>query len=271
MIIYWPTCLLFDYVILWLCLLVIISYVFLWLCFPNIYISIFSLFYFKLFSSNFKLYLFLTTNENTLFSNIEGRFFTFVFAPCVPSVNPWFTLSVTPLSVFIRFCCYLLRCVAIVSLIIPLCHHTFSSTRSYWIVQSTGAFVSSITFQWPTCLLFHVPALLLCALDLEKLSLHTPPLFHFATDCYSNGFLCSVALQLSTQPLFVSSFSSICFLLLRCFTSLFCLAYVSKSFPICSSSFLMSSSTPAHHPSAWLGTLGPYFSRSYLMLICSQN
>jgi hypothetical protein len=63
-------------------------------------------------SSNFKLYLFLTTNEIYLFSNIEGRFLLFVLAPCVPSSYRWFTLGVITSSFLIRFCCHLLRCVA---------------------------------------------------------------------------------------------------------------------------------------------------------------
>ena len=43
---------------------------------------------FLLFSTNFIIYLFLMTNEINLFFNIDGRLFTFVFAPCALVVNP---------------------------------------------------------------------------------------------------------------------------------------------------------------------------------------
>ncbi len=68
----------FDYVNLWLCLLSNWSYVFYDSAFP-IFTYPFSV-YFLFISSNFKLYLFLKTNEIYLFSNIEGRFLLFVFA-----------------------------------------------------------------------------------------------------------------------------------------------------------------------------------------------
>ena len=203
MIMYWPTCLLFDYVILWLCLLVIISYVFLWLCFPNIYISIFSLFYFKLFSSNFKLYLFLTTNENTLFSNIEGRFFTFVFAPCVPSVNPRFTLSVTPLSVFIRFCCHFFA----------LCSHSVpdhSSMSSHIFINS---FILNCPKYWCFCLLHH-------------LSMTHMPTF----PCFCSSFVC---LRLGKAALTHSPAFPLCNRLLFQRVSMFCGFTIVNSAPFC--------------------------------------
>ena len=86
------------------------------------------------------------------------KFFTFVVAPCVPSITPRFTLRVIPSSVFIRFCCHLFLCVAIVSLIIPLCCHTFSSASSHWMVQSTGAFYPPSLFIDPhACwMTFHI-------------------------------------------------------------------------------------------------------------------
>ena len=49
------------------------------------YLHIHFQFIFYLYPPIFKLYLFLKTNEIYLFSNIEGRFFTFCFCPCVPS------------------------------------------------------------------------------------------------------------------------------------------------------------------------------------------
>lgn len=115
------------------------------------------------------------------------KLFTSLFAPCVPSVNPWFTLSVTPSSVFIPFCCHLLLCVAIVSLIIPLCCHPLSSSPSLRTVQSTGVFVPSIHFVDPhACLVafhiafFHAPSFKSCCYILPRV----PPLKQviFSTD-----------------------------------------------------------------------------------------
>ena len=50
-----------------------------WLCLFYIHISIFSLFYFKFIFLQFNLEIFLTTNKNTSFFNIEGTLFTFLF------------------------------------------------------------------------------------------------------------------------------------------------------------------------------------------------
>ena len=61
----------------------------------------------------------------------RGKTFIFLFAPCVPSINPQFTLSVNTSSFLIRFCCHLLRCVALVFLIIPLCSYSLLSTSSH--------------------------------------------------------------------------------------------------------------------------------------------
>jgi hypothetical protein len=127
------------------------------------YLHIHFQFIYLLISSNFKLYFILTSNESTLFFKHRGKTFTFLFAPCVPSTNPWFTLSVIPSSVFVRFCCHLLLYVAIVSLIIPICCHLFQcvalcflsvplsfkalpSTPSLCFVQRAAAFLLSNDF-----------------------------------------------------------------------------------------------------------------------------
>ena len=102
-------------------------------------------------SSNLNSILFLKTNEIYLFLNIEGRFLLFVF-PLASHLQIVGSLWVCLLRYFFtRLSCHLLRCVAFVSLIIPLCSHYLLSTSSPRIVQSTGAFTFSIAFYWPTC------------------------------------------------------------------------------------------------------------------------
>ena len=54
----------------------------------DLYIHFQFIFIFIIFSTNFIIYLFLMTNEINLFLNIDGRLFTFVFAPCALVVNP---------------------------------------------------------------------------------------------------------------------------------------------------------------------------------------
>ncbi len=149
MLMSWPTCpfFKFDYVILWLCLLVNLSYVILWLCFPNIYMSIFSLFYI-LISSNFKLYFILKDQWNQFIFKNRGNFFPFCFAPCAPRFPRWCIHIVISSEVLCRLCCHLFERVALLLLSFPLCFEPYLLTPSLCFVQSTGAFTSSITFHW---------------------------------------------------------------------------------------------------------------------------
>ena len=96
----------------------------------------------------FKTLFIFNDQWNLFILNMEGSLFTFCFPFCVPSYIQWFTLCAITSSFLVRFCCHLLRCVALVSLIIPLCFHPFLSTSSHLIVQSTGAFPFSITPFW---------------------------------------------------------------------------------------------------------------------------
>jgi hypothetical protein len=106
------------------------------------------------FSSNFKIYLFLTTNEINLFSNIEGSFFTFCFAPCVPSLYRWFTQIFISSRVLCRLRCRLFELVAPLLESFLLCCCPFSPTPSSSFHQRTAALLLSFPFIDPhTCFL----------------------------------------------------------------------------------------------------------------------
>ena len=187
-----------------------------------------------------------------------------MFAPCVPSVNPRFTLSVAPLSVFIRFYCHLLRCVAIVSLIIPLCCHQLSSSPSLRTVQSTGAFRPFHCFHWPTCLFSDLPHCCFSCDKFQKLLLHPPPLSPLETGHITHWCRCAGSWQLLNLVFFVSCFLTSCQTLLCPCLWLFSSSYVWKSSTLCPSSFLMTSSISGHHPTASWGTSGLYFCPLFL-------
>ncbi len=81
------------------------------------YLHIHFQFIFILFiSSNFKLYLFLKTNEIYLFSNIEERLFTFLFLPLRPIL---ISLVHIEWHNFVIFHPFLLPLVALCSLSVP--------------------------------------------------------------------------------------------------------------------------------------------------------
>ena len=135
----------FDYVNIMTMSTIYLKLCLLWLCLFYIYISIFSLSFHQFLSI-----LFLNNQLKLFIFKHRGKTFIFLFAPCVPSINPQFTLSVITSSFLTRFCCHLLLWVALVFLIIPLCSYSFSSTSSHQIVQSTGAFHVFTTLYWHT-------------------------------------------------------------------------------------------------------------------------
>jgi len=69
----------------------------------------------------FKTLFIFNDQWNLFILNMEGSLFTFCFPFCVPSYIQWFTLCAITSSFLVRFCCHLLRCVALLSLIIPVC------------------------------------------------------------------------------------------------------------------------------------------------------
>ena len=143
------------------------------------YLHIHFQFIFILFiSSNFKLYLFLTTNEINLISNMEGRFLLFVFAPCATVWVPRYTHKVRSLQVLRRLRCSLFWHVAATFLSLPLKSAHFSSTSSLLFSQRAAAFrLSNIFIDPPACLMtFHI--IFLHALS-SKSCPHILPRFSF--------------------------------------------------------------------------------------------
>jgi len=123
-------------------------------------------------SSNLKSILFLKTNEIYLFLNIEGRFFTFWFSPCVPSSNRWFTLSVFT-SLF--FHSFKLPLAALCSFRVPDHSSMFSlsfinfftpNCPKYWCFYFLHCFLLTHVFIWTIFLI------LLCFQLFEHVALH---------------------------------------------------------------------------------------------------
>ncbi len=102
------------------------------------------------------------------FLKLEGRLFTFCFAPCVPSINSRFTLSVIPSFVFIRFCCHLFVLVATHLPSVPLCFELMPFTSSLLFVQRAAALHLSNAFIDPHAYIYTFLSSLLAFPALES-------------------------------------------------------------------------------------------------------
>ncbi len=86
--------------------------------------------------------------------------FTFVFAPCFPSMKPQCKTMVTLTAVLLRFCCPLFPLVAIRVLNFPLCCCSLPCTPSLLFHQRAAALPTSFHFIDPPALFFVLPCFL---------------------------------------------------------------------------------------------------------------
>ena len=103
---------------------------------------------------------------------------TFVFAPCVPSIQPQCTSMVTLTTVSLRFACFLFPLVAIHVLNFPLCCRSLPCTPSLLFHQRAAALPPSFHTIDPPALFSMLPCFLCLLKTLESLSYVIP--------CFSN-------------------------------------------------------------------------------------
>ena len=109
------------------------------------------------------------TNEINLIFNIDGRLFTFVFAPCPLVVHPWST-PMCATSLFLhRFWCCLFEHVALCLLSFPLCLRSQPCTPSSSFLQRAAALPSSFHFTDPPAYFSMLPCFLCPLKTLESL------------------------------------------------------------------------------------------------------
>ena len=107
---------------------------------------------------------------------------TFVFAPCVPSIQPQCTSMVTLTTVSLRFACFLFPLVAIHVLNFPICCRSLPCTPSLLFHQRAAALPPSFHSIDPPALFSMLPCFLCLLKTLESLPYVIP--------CFSNFLLC---------------------------------------------------------------------------------
>ena len=190
----WPTCLFYSTMsFLWLCLLINFK-----LCLPMTLLSrdwyIQSRFVYFIIFHQFKSIFILYQPIKNLYFKSRWRLFTFVFAPCTPSIKPQSTTMVTLTIVLLRFICHLFEHVVPLVLSVLLWTHHFLLTLSLLFVQRAGAFLLLLHFIDPhTCF-----SMFSCLLG-EFFTLESCP---FILPCFSNfkqvfSSICLCAARLS--------------------------------------------------------------------------
>ncbi len=138
-------------------------------------------------SSNFKIYLFLSANEINLFLKIEGKLFTFCFAPCATVFVPHCTQMVISLEVHCRLSCHLFERVALLFESFLLCCWLFSSTPSFYFVQRAAALLWNIHLIDPHPLFSRFLSLMSVPLTSESCSYIIPRFSHLKQVIWVTG------------------------------------------------------------------------------------
>ena len=162
---------------LWLCLLINFK-----LCLSMTLLSrdryIQSRFVYFIIFHQFKSIFILYQPIKNLYFKSRWRLFTFVFAPCIPSIKPQSTTMVTLTIVLLRFICHLFPLVAKLVLNFPLCCWSLPCTPSLLFLQRAAALPSSFNFIDPSALFSVLPCLLH--------SLKTSESLRYVLPCFSN-------------------------------------------------------------------------------------
>ena len=199
---------LFDYVILWLCLLILEAMPSMTMLSLDLHIHFQFILCKHFFPPILTLFIFNHQLKNSIFKH-RGKTFCFSFCSLSPIHQHMVHVECLPV---VRFQSFLLPLVALCSP--ALCVHPsmflFISFNSFAIICSKDdSFSLFLRFQWPICLFLHLTTLDSHGLNFKKLPLYTPLLFQLETgysDHQSQRYLIS---NLSISSFYKLSFTEV--------------------------------------------------------------
>ena len=136
------------------------------------------------------------------FLNIEGSLFTFLFWSLCPIVHPSNHPDERNVVDSLSFVVLLVRACSPTSPECPSMFLPLSSSSFIVFCPKGSCFRLSNVSLWPTCLVLHVPALLLCDLYFKKPPLYPPLLSQLSAWCLDHWFRCCPCLHFATLVVF---------------------------------------------------------------------
>ena len=159
--------------------------------------------------------------------------FTFVVAPCVPSMNPQSTFMVILTTVLLRFICHLFLLVAKHVLNFPLCLRPLPCTPSSSLAQRAPAFLLTFPFVDPPACFSMFPRSFLLVKTLGSLPYVLPRFFDLKNNCFIYWCLRYSFSHLLIFVFLLMPFVSICFTLLLILHCSWDHPWASNSTPVC--------------------------------------